>query len=127
MNDIRAILKLPRTQRARALAIMLSPYVDNEGAFTESPYNLLRAFGMPRAGSVKTSLELLKTEGWLRNDEARIGYRGEWKLDLNRLGKVTDVAREVEAVRLADELLTRYGPEGVKELVAVLQERLQDL
>jgi hypothetical protein len=127
-NDVdwRAVSKLPRPERARAIAIFLSPHADKAGVLSGTPYTILcdSLKNNTRSGRAKGIVNLLKEEGWLRNDESRAGYIGEWHLDVKRLGEVHDTTLQIELLQVATDLTSHYRPDGIRALIALLQERL---
>jgi hypothetical protein len=123
------ILEMKDTEaKHRAVAILLSAYVDKRGHFKTTPKNILAdmlpvsAYRQDKrmAGLVS---RLVKA-GWLENRGAEAGMMGDWYLNIKRLGN-KNTTLELEAYVAAAKLLERYPPQICGLIADEVQRRLR--
>ena len=121
--------RLPVEQKVRALALLLSPYTDPAtGRFgTIPPHRLLREI-FPKdtmEGPAHHTVKLLRERKVLTNAQPKGGTVGEWTLhlpkDLRRCSDAVDAALEVEMLRVANDLVERFGAKKIPDLIAALK------
>jgi len=121
--------RLPVEQKVRALALLLSPYTDpTTGRFGNMPpHRLLREiFPKDRVeGAAHHAVKTMRERGVLTNAQPKGGTVGEWTLhlpkDLRRCSDAVDAASEVEMLRVASDLVERFGAKRVPDLIAALR------
>lgn len=123
------INRLPVEQKVRALALLLSPYTDPAtGRFGNiPPHRLLKEIfpkdDMERPGH--HTVKIMRERGVLTNAQPKGGTVGEWTLhlpkDLRRCSDAVDAASEVEMLRVASDLVERFGAKRVPDLIAALR------
>jgi len=128
--DIRKIWDLPRAQKARMLAAILSAHVDPAGRFLDTPKRILQGALLLQQPQLRYNdherlairiVELLRTESWIVNKDTVSGRAGGWYLNVERLGGLNDAIRRAQAVVVADDLRRSYDGHMIALIIAALQ------
>jgi hypothetical protein len=122
------LLKMKDTEaKYRGIAILLSAHVDKRGHFQTTPRSFL--FDMLPHASHSTVAGLVSSlvkTGWLENRGAVNGVRGDWYLNIKRLGsKAKGITTELEVHLAATELLAKYPPSTCALIASEVQQRLR--
>ena len=128
--NIREIWDLPRTQKDRMLAAILSAHVDRAGRFPNTPKRILQVILKDQQPHLHPwdherlavrIVKLLHAEGWIENRDTVSGRAGDWYLDLKRLGGRDDAIQRAQAAAEAAHLRQKYDADMIKLIIAALQ------